>query len=406
MKTSEQSFNEARLINRHSSDTIEINDVEIQERLNDFHSGKDLLKIHALNYFMTILQTDNNDKIVKKYGNDAIIYFIDLCQYGSDEMQTPALICLALCYRHRYINVNAINRAPFIDFIIENRLMRSIPESNAALSLLSILASEKPKSIMNMLSHNLLGIVPNMPPQCNYGELIDVILQQLHQQSAEVEIIVSLIPLLLNSPNPENVCHGIQCIGLLITRNWNCFDFDAFHANYPQFLISQDHLIASTAFNVLEKFPPNEADLEAIFQVLKNGGDLAHFPINYLTKTIEIWKKSPPPQLFGCLVECITKSKYSVINQAFSIMPASLCAPGIELNDQIVNIITQFIQDRTLAKRIVEVLCIILDRIQASGDIGWFINEIVNYDTEIEEIATSGDEKASVFATKLLEVMQ
>ena len=400
------SFNEIRNMSRQNEELKELDENKIEQALLDFQSGQDLLQLHSLKLFLTLLDSEFSDKVVKKYGSEAVIFFIDLCQYGmTPEIQNYAILCLALCYRNHNLSISAIKRPQFIEFLVQNKLFNNVQEANAALSLLSIIASESKEKIQILIDNNIFQALSNMPPECNYGELVDVILQQILEPSPVVEIIASFIPVLLQSPNPKNVCHGLQCVGIFITRGWNCFDYDGFHSSFPQFLSNENTEILSTAFSVLEKMQPSNEDLNAVLKVINRGGNNAYFPIQYLQKTLPLWKDSPPPQLIQCLVECISNSKYRIINQAMDLLSPALSASGIVITNKIIHQLLNFLQDKNLSSKILEGLLIIWDRIQATDQSQYFVNEISQYDSEIEDLLSSSNEKVANYAQKLLEIM-
>lgn len=398
--------NDVRMIDRQDNKTTNISEEEIERAYKDFESGSEQLHLHSLKFFVDALKSDNNKMIVTKYGKELIGFFLIMSEHGlTDEIQALALICVSLCYEHQILTLKAISKPEYIGFLINKKLMHSIPEANAVLHILSTIVSEKSKFVEIILGYDIFKIIPNLPPETEFGELVDVLLQQIVNVTPEINSIVSLIPMMLSSPNSVNVCHGLQCVNILISRNWNCFDFDDFHSTFPQFLLSENPAIASTAFSLLRKFPPNEDDIKAVLQRISNGGNISLHAISYFIDTQQLWENSPSPDLFNCIISCISKSKYNVVSRALKLLMPSLKASGLKFDSSQVQQLCNFLSDKDVSQHILPALCFIWDRIQTTDNTDWFTEEIGKYDSDIEELTSSSNDEIAELASKLLQIM-
>lgn len=406
-KIDETNYDESRMKNRQTGQEEAFSDNEINKAYEDLITGLEDLQIHSLNFFISALESDKSKEIVNKYGNNAIDYFINLSQFGSEEIQSLALSCVELFYNHGDLDVSNISNPEYVQFLIQNKLMTSIPEANKVLSILSIDAAEDDESITTMFENNILGFISELPPETGYGELIYIILPQIDQESPQINDMIILVLRMLESPNPDNICNGLKCINFFISNDMECFDFDAFHSSFPQFLLSGNELIVPLAFDILsnEKFPSNENDINAVFQCLANGGPTSLFAIKYLIKTSESWMENPPPEIFNGLMLSIPTFKYNNVEFALQLLVPSLRAPGIEFNPGQIQLLSDFLCDKSTGKFIIFALNIIWERIQSQEDNSWFTEELAKHDLEIDEMTNDQDEELSTAASRLLDII-
>lgn len=401
-----KSDDHTRNINRQACDNDDFSSYDIKTAYQDLNSGIEDLQLVAINFFLRALDSDKNKDIIDNYQANSILYLKEISQYGStDEIQSLALICISLFYKYKGLEVSIINDPFYIQFLIKEKLMSSIPEADAVLHILSVIADEEEDSIGIILELSFFDLVPELPPETEYGELIDIIVKQKANELPDIDKVVSLLPIMLDSQNPNNVCHALKCIEIFVTMDWDCFDFDGFHSGFPQFLLSDDEQIVATAFSLLEKITPSEDDMNAVFQCLSNGGDVSLKAMKYLIKNQELWAENIPSDLYYCLISCVSSLKYNDVGMALALLIDSLSAPGIEFNPDQIEILSNFLNDRNSATYVIKAFCIIWDKIQANDDNSWFIEILQKHDTELEEMASCADEDVSEVASKLLEIL-
>lgn len=405
--------NSIRMKDRQVHKDSNFSNSEIDTSYTDFKTGIEDLQLHSLKFFVNALKSDKKKEILSKYDEVVTFHLKSLSENGStEEIQSLALICLELFYSNGNLEISEISDPNYIQFLIEHKLAQSVPESNAALSLLSIIASEDDdESIELMFKFNIFNHVAELSPEIEFGELIYIILQHINEENPDfselINAIMPLIPIMIESPNVINVCNGLRCISTLLSNSWECFDFESFHSSFSQFLLADNELIVNTAFEVLsnESFPLNESDFGSVLQCLKNGGNSAIPAIKFLLNTQEKWLENPPPEIFYNAVSCLSKLKYTSVETALQLIILSLKAPGIEFNSEQIQTLSNFLGDRGTARFLVIIFNLIWERVQAKGNSDWFKGELASYDNEIEQMISYSDESVSTAASKLLDII-
>lgn len=376
---------------------------------NDLETGEQTLQLNALREFNVLLDGDINfvDRVLIESGENTFFYFFHLAQYGLDnEAQILALICLNKAVNRRIFSIEPVGQDSFIEFLIDNRLTpdNDISAINAAIDILTIDYMEfiERRSIFPL--EKIIQILSELPLEVNSGQLIEAIVNSLPQGSTLIEIIISLLSGMMNPDYPKNLNYALRSYGLLVLNGF--IDINEFISILPQYILSDNKDIVSTAFYTLEQLPVIP---ESIWDILitrisqqNNIEACAVFAINYMAKKSELWMQSPPSQLFEALILCIQNNSYTCGLSALCFLEPAVKTSNYPINEEIVRLITDFLQDQSSGKYALFAICAINQKIQTSKNVDWFFSVLQDVEEDIENLAAHPDLIVASSASDLL----
>ncbi|KAH0793203.1 hypothetical protein GPJ56_002912 [Histomonas meleagridis] len=381
-------------------------DLVLQANLK-LQSDDDNIQSEGLMEYINLLESPFEDQVMANGGREALAYFMGLSWNGcSERTQKLAIMCLSKVISDSYFDVEMVIRADFLHHLINNHLQGPPQFVNATTKLLSIVFSESSVAREIIYSTNIFDRLLQLPLECNTGELICLAVEHSDEPVPQIAQLAALMLQLLETDNFMNACYSLRCFSILISRNWNIFDFEKLHQILPRYLDCEILEVSTAAFLVLEQIPPNQNDINAVIDCMKYSNSHSHHALKYLKKSIMIWKDSPPSKLIEALQFLLEHSSFRIAQEALMLVIPALNGNSAKITPDLIKLICKFLSDTLTGKNAIATLRVIMNFMQTPENASLFKTIISEFEPEIEQFILDEDNEVANVAQELLDFME